>query len=749
MASAVDEDTRRAVREGRATLGAVLSAAQSNLQRVFIVAMVGLFGTIYVLRAFLWDRLKTDLFARMGPEVREATQVVAVTPFDVILLQVKIGLVVGLLLAVPLLLWYGRDGLRQRGYWPGERVPRWKVATIALMSFGLLVVGVAYAYFLFFPIMFEFLATNAYNVGFKPTYSIVKWAEFIFLLTVSFGLAAQLPLTMSALAYAGIVRYETFRDKWRHAIVGIFVFGALFSPPEPFTQFMWAVPLILLYGFSLQLTKIVVIAKRSGSKVDVPGVARAHWSLLAGAAFLAGAAVFLFFTRGGPDAANRAIASLPFESSFRVVPLSQTTGLPDPAAAVLVGLVAGLLAAGVTLLFFLSRALQDADEGGPAPASAGSPAEIDIDALDAAGVRAAPPEAFAALSEEEAVAKARAAIEDDEAEKAEAILDRFDEAEEQAATGAGDAEDSGTEGASDAGDGADAAEAEPAAEDDGSTVAGTAAGMLDPFTEDETTEEDIGGYYYDLAFILDSLTSKAFRIVGLFMAVLAGSFIWLYQGGIRRIKDAFFGRLPAALQTDVEIVTLHPVEALIFEIKFSTLLAVVATLPLVLYYAWPAMRERGLVRGDARVMLVWGGSLLAGIVLGSLVGFLYVAPSVMSWLAADAIQSNMMIAYRINNFGWLVIYTTVGIGLLANVPVSMVLFHVGNIAHYHVQRRYWRQVVVGIFAAAALLSPRGVFTMLLLALPAALAFLVGLALLWVVTLGGRRGRPAPGRARAD
>ncbi|WP_424017324.1 twin-arginine translocase subunit TatC [Halorientalis pallida] len=736
MSGAIDDDTRRAVNSGRQTIGAMLSAAQSHLQKVFIVAVLGLMGTIYALREFGWAILKRDLFSRLAakhPEAFESTEIVARTPFDVILLQVKIGLAVGILLALPLFLWYSRDGLRQRGLWPGERVARWKIALIVLMSVGLLAVGVSYGYFVFFPVMFDFLAANAYNVGFQPTYSIVKWAEFVFLLTISFGLAAQLPLAMSALAYAGIVPYETFRDKWRHAVVAIFIFGALFSPPEPFTQIMWAIPLIILYAFSLQLTKIVVIAKRSGSEIDVPGVARANWNVLAGVAFVAGVAVYGFFTRGGVGAANRAIASMPFDTSFRVARASQLVGLPDDVAAAILGLVVALFVAGVALLVFLSRALGAADRArsGPAPASAGAPSDISLDTLDAGGVRAAPPEAFADLSEDDAVAKARAAMDEDDHEKAQAILDRYDEVQEQL-----EAREQ-------------AAEADEEDEDDAGTATQTAAGMMNAFTEDETTEEDIGGYYYDIAFILESLTSKAFRLVGLFMAVLAGSFIWLYQGGIRTVKNLFFSKVPADVGGSIEIVTLHPVEALIFQIKFSTLLAIVTTLPLLLYYAWPSLKERGWVRGDPRVMLVWGGSLIVGLIVGSIVGFLFVAPAVISWLAADAIQANMVIAYRINNFGWLVIYTTVGIGLLMEVPVSMALFHVGGIASYHTQRKYWREVVVAIFALAAFISPRGVFTMLLMAIPAALAYLAGLGLLWLITLGGRRGRPQPPEASVE
>ena len=739
MSGAIDDDTRRAVNSGRQTIGAMLSAAQSHLQKVFIVAVLGLMGTIYALREFGWAILKRDLFSRLAakhPEAFESTEIVARTPFDVILLQVKIGLVVGILLALPLFLWYSRDGLRQRGLWPGERVARWKIALIVLMSILLLAVGVSYGYFIFFPIMFDFLAANAYNVGFQPTYSIVKWAEFVFLLTISFGLAAQLPLVMSALAYSGIVPYETFRDKWRHAVVAIFVFGALFSPPEPFTQIMWAIPLLILYAFSLQLTKIVAIAKRSGSEIDVPGVARANWNVLAGVAFVAGVAVYGFFTRGGVAATNRAIASLPFETSFRVARASQLLGLPDEIAAALLGLVVALFAVGVALLVFLSRALGAADRArsGPAPASAGAPSEISLDALDAGGVRAAPPEAFADLSEDDAVAKARAAMDEDDHEKAQAILDRYDEVQDQLEARKQAAEDE-----------TDAADED----DDAGTATATAAGMVDAFTEEETTEEDIGGYYYDIAFILESLTSKAFRLVGLFMVVLAGSFIWLYRGGIREIKNLFFSKVPEGVGGSIEIVTLHPVEALIFQIKFSTLLAIVTTLPLLLYYAWPSLKARGWVRGDPRVMLVWGGSLILGLIVGSIVGFLFVAPAVISWLAADAIAANMVIAYRINNFGWLVIYTTVGIGLLLEVPVSMALFHVGGIASYHTQRKYWREVVVAIFALAAFISPRGVFTMLLMAIPAALAYLAGLGLLWLITLGGRRGRPQPQEASVE
>ena len=300
MSGALDEDTVRTVSRGRETVGAVLSSAQGHLQKIFILFVLVLVGTIWALQTFVWDLLKQDLlFEQMNLTTAEATEIVAVTPFDVILLQVKVGLIVGAVVSLPVLLYYSRGALRRRGFWPDEPVSRWKVVAAGGLALVLFAGGLAYGYEFFFPVMFNFLAENAVNAGFEPTYSIVKWTEFILFLTLSFGLAAQLPLAMSGLALLGVVRYETFRDNWRYAVLGIFAVGALFSPPDPFTQIMWAVPLVTLYAFSLGVTKFVVLTARAGANVPVRTVVRRRWNVLAGALVLAGGATYAFLTRGG------------------------------------------------------------------------------------------------------------------------------------------------------------------------------------------------------------------------------------------------------------------------------------------------------------------------------------------------------------------------------------------------------------------------------------------------------------------
>jgi sec-independent protein translocase protein TatC len=722
MASALDEDTRQTLDAGRETAGAMLRAAQKDLQKVFIVFLVGFIGTFYALRLYVWSFLKSVTEARMDATVRGSYAIIAQTPFDVILLQAKIGMVVGVLVALPAFLYYSRDALRARGLLPRSPLPVWQTLVIAALATALFAVGLVYGYAVFFPFMFAFLAGNAVSVGFTPTYSIVLWAEFIFLLTLSFGLAAQLPLVITGLSYAEIVPYETFRDKWRYAVVGMVAAGAMFTPPDPFTQIMWAVPMLVLYGFSLYLAKVVVTARRGSARIDVRRTVRARWNTVAAGGVLGFVAVYGFYTRGGVGAVNAGLAWS--GSTYRLLPAGATLGLAPTTAAAVYGLGGATLGLTLAAAYHVYAELDAAVE----PGTVGDPTEIDVADLDAAGIRAAPPEAFADLGEEEAVEMARAAMDAGEPDRARAILDRFD------------ADGDETDGDGD-GEGVD-----PAVEE-ATTVTGrterAAGAFADEMTDGETDEDELGGYLTDAAFVLDSVTSRSFRVAAVFGTVLAATFGWLYTGGIGAVFENFLSRLPDTVTADtIPVVALHPMEALIFEVKFSTLVAVAATLPLVAYYAWPALRDRGIVRRNRRTVFVWTGTLLVGLLGGFAVGYLYVAPAVISYLVADALRAEMVIAYRISNFFWLIFFTTAGIGLLLDIPVLMLLCNTAGVS-YRTMRGRWREVTVGLLAFAAVLTPADVITMFLVTVPLMAAYGLGLGVLFVVTLGGRRDLSRP------
>ena len=730
MASALDDDTQRALGEATATGRAMLRSAQKDLQKVFVVFLIGFLGTFYALRLYIWDFLRGVTESRMRAEVGDSFEIIAQTPFDVILLQAKIGLVVGLLAALPIFLYFGRDALKRRGFWRQLPAARWKIVTVVGFSVALFGGGAAYGYAVFFPVMFSFLAEFGFDAGFAPRYSIVLWTQFIVLLTLSFGLAAQMPLAITGLSYAEIVPYETFRDKWRHAVVGIFVFGAVFSPPDPFTQIMWAIPLVVLYGLSLYLAKVVVTTKRGSDQIDIRATLRTNWNVLAGFAVVGAMLPYAFYTYGGRSAVNAVLAYPLIDSQYRVLPAGAGLGTaPQTAMAIYGVVVAALLTVGGLAYLIYAGLAVDPD------GEFGDPTAIDLATLDAGGIKAAPPEAFIELSEEEAMGYASAAIEDGEEAKAQAILDRFDEtaAARQAA------QDADGDGNADDGDDGDAGE--PGLGDRASRAGDS---FLSELTDGEQDADDIGGYYTDIAFVAGSLRSKSFRLVATFMLVLAGTFSWFYIGGLGAVRENFLSRMPPELvgENTLEIITLHPVEALLFMVKFSVLAGVVAVVPMVAYYAWPALRELGAVRGRQSVIFLWVGSLTAGLLGGFALGYLYIAPSIISYLVADARAYDMLLTYRINDFFWLIIFTTAGIGLLVDVPILMLLLNRAGIP-YQAMRTRWREVTIGMLAVGALLTPADIVTMFLVTVPLMAAYGVGLLILFLVTGGGRRNLAPP------
>ncbi|HKL28262.1 MAG TPA: twin-arginine translocase subunit TatC, partial [Natrialbaceae archaeon] len=432
MSSVVDEDTMRSLESGRQSLASTLRVVQKHLQKAFIVFVIGMLGTVYAMRLYVWAFLTANAKSRIG--VQDAAfgqiKIIAQTPFDVILLQVKIGIVVGIMLTIPTLLFLARDSVRDR-ISPAVPIRRSQIAGLALLGILLFAGGMVYAYTVFFPFMFEFLANNAAKAGIQPKYGIVEFTEFVVFLTLSFGLAAELPLLMGGFSYSEIIPYEFWRDKWRHAVLFIFAFGALFSPPDPFTQIMWAVPLIALYGFSLGLAKVVANVRRSAAaEVGESGALgrklRQLGAVTAGATVL----MYLLVSVGLFETFNASVRpELP--AAIRPSPLTIEAVAPWAGTAgqafvsVVLGLVVALLVVTVFVVQVLRQPIVPRD-----PLRAEDPADIDVERLDFEGVRAAPIEAFAEMSEQDAVSAARAAMDEDDPDRAQLILDRFDEAQE-------------------------------------------------------------------------------------------------------------------------------------------------------------------------------------------------------------------------------------------------------------------------------------------------------------------------------
>ena len=145
----INPDARRTLDKGRETASDMLTAARSKLRRVFIVFVVFLLATIYAMRLWVWPSLKEDLLTR-------GADVIVLTPFDVILLQAKLGILIGIIFCIPFFIYYSRDALKDRGIYPQTDIAIWKLISMGLLSTFLFFGGIGYSYRIFFPLMFDF-----------------------------------------------------------------------------------------------------------------------------------------------------------------------------------------------------------------------------------------------------------------------------------------------------------------------------------------------------------------------------------------------------------------------------------------------------------------------------------------------------------------------------------------------------------------------------------------------------------------
>jgi sec-independent protein translocase protein TatC len=121
------------------------------------------------------------------------------------------------------------------------------VYTFLPFSLGLFFLGAATAYLFVFEPVLDFLFDFNKWLGMHPDPRMNEWIGFVLLLPLGFGISFQLPLVMLFLERIGVVTARDFLDKWRIAVLAIFVISAVLTPADPYSIFFMAVPLTFLY----------------------------------------------------------------------------------------------------------------------------------------------------------------------------------------------------------------------------------------------------------------------------------------------------------------------------------------------------------------------------------------------------------------------------------------------------------------------------------------------------------------------
>ena len=117
---------------------------------------------------------------------------------------------------------------------------------VIVASCILFITGMSFAYFVVFPVVFGFMVKSA-PVGVAVMTDISQYLDFVMTLFMAFGTAFEVPIAVVLIVRFGWVTIAQLREVRGYVIVGAFIIGAIFTPPDIISQFMLAVPLWLLY----------------------------------------------------------------------------------------------------------------------------------------------------------------------------------------------------------------------------------------------------------------------------------------------------------------------------------------------------------------------------------------------------------------------------------------------------------------------------------------------------------------------
>src|ERR1035437_5621331 len=203
-----------------------------------VVALLLVFICLIPWASDLYALLAQPLLAKL-PKGGQMIATDVTTPFFV---PLKVAMMAAFLIVLPYSLYQVWRFVAPGLYAHEKRL----VVPLIFASTVLFFCGMAFAYFAVFPVVFGFITASA-PIGVAVMTDIDKYLSFVLSMFVAFGITFQVPVAVVLLVRMGIVTVEKLREIRPYVVVGAFVVGAVFTPPDIVSQFMLAMPLWLLY----------------------------------------------------------------------------------------------------------------------------------------------------------------------------------------------------------------------------------------------------------------------------------------------------------------------------------------------------------------------------------------------------------------------------------------------------------------------------------------------------------------------
>jgi sec-independent protein translocase protein TatC len=208
---------------------------------VFVMMVICFFFSDYILELLLYP----------GKQLNPPVPLQVLKVQTVFIIKLEIALVAGIIFSLPVIfyqLWqFLMPGLleRERKYIP----------VIVLASVLCFLAGGAFAYFIIIPYALDFFLGLA-PIDIENKIALDFYIGFLLRIILVFGIVFELPMLSLILAKIGLLTAKFMRTYRKYAIVSAFILGAILTPPDPTTQILLAIPIVILYEVSIYIAHI-------------------------------------------------------------------------------------------------------------------------------------------------------------------------------------------------------------------------------------------------------------------------------------------------------------------------------------------------------------------------------------------------------------------------------------------------------------------------------------------------------------
>lgn len=249
MSSTEDNDQQDpVVAQGEMTFVEHLIEMRDRLLKVVLCVVIVLL-IVFPFANDLYHLLARPLLAEL-PEGGTMIATEVASPF---LTPFKLALVASIFISMPVVL-YHFWGFVAPGLYKHERK---LVFPLLITSSLLFYLGMAFAYYVVFPLMFAFFQAVAPE-GVAIATDISRYLDFVLKIFFAFGIAFEVPIATILLVWAGVTTPKALAAKRPYVIVGAFVLGMLLTPPDAISQTLLALPMWVLFELGLLFSKLYV-----------------------------------------------------------------------------------------------------------------------------------------------------------------------------------------------------------------------------------------------------------------------------------------------------------------------------------------------------------------------------------------------------------------------------------------------------------------------------------------------------------